>query len=82
MHSAHDIEELQQHLGSTRAGENVQRGEHPVQMHEFAMHHHPINRSNMLSDCFNEFGVGVATGSDGYLYVCQMFRGVSRCVVE
>lgn len=82
MHSVNAIEELQQFLRSSKAGENVQRGDNPLVMHEFAMKNHPINKSNILSDCFNEFGVGVATGGDGHLYVCQLFRGTDKVIVD
>lgn len=82
MHSVGAIKELQTFLGSSKAGENVQRGENPLVMHEYAMVNHPVNKSNILSSCFHEFGVGVATGDDGHLYVCQVFRGATKTKVH
>lgn len=78
IHSVQTIEQLHQFLGTNRAGENIQRGNSVIVMHDQTMLLHEINRNNILSDLFSECGVGVATGLDGQLYVCQMFRGPNQ----
>ena len=74
-HTVHTIEELQHFLAAKRVGENVQRGQSCLEMHEVAMKQHKINRSNILSLSFSEFGVAMVQASDGTLYCCQYFRG-------
>jgi hypothetical protein len=47
-------------------------------MHAETMHHaHAINRSNILSPYFIEFGYAVSVGDVGKLYSCQLFRSIS-----
>lgn len=79
-HSVNYIQELIERLLSDRVAENIQRGDGIVQMHEETMNSTNaccINRSNLLSCCFNEFGSAVALGDDGKLYSCQLFRSSS-----
>jgi hypothetical protein len=47
-------------------------------MHDIAMTHYEVNRSNILSRSYTEVGVGTAKGADGNLYTCQYFRKSSR----
>ena len=68
--------ELMKSLSSRFVAENIQRGYNTVQMHQETMEESrsSVNRSNLLSDCFTEFGSAVAHGKDGKLYSCQLFR--------
>jgi hypothetical protein len=36
-----------------------------------------INRMNVLSEQFTEFGMGIVEGFDGMLYSCQLFRNAT-----
>jgi len=38
------------------------------------------SRENILSNKYTEFGMGTAKGSDGKLYMVQLFRGNSNKV--
>lgn len=76
-HSVSCVAELIQRLSSDRVAENIQRGDDIVVMHEKTMQQECINRSNILSTKFSEFGSAVASGEDGKLYTCQLFRGKS-----
>lgn len=74
-HSVRTIDELMLLLSSAEVAENIQRGDTVEGMHRETMNHtNAINRSNLLSTFFTEFGYGVARGSDGKLYSCQLFR--------
>ena len=74
-HSVLTVEELKLNLSSNTVAENVQRGDDIASMHEETMAStETINRSNVLSPCFNEFGSGCTIGQDGKVYVCQLFR--------
>ena len=74
-HSASTIDELKILLRGNEVAENIQRGDTIVMMHIETMQETDcINRSNVLSSYFTEFGYGVATGSDGKVYCCQLFR--------
>jgi uncharacterized protein YkwD len=78
-HSVQTIAELMERLQNDRVAENIQRGDGIVQMHEDTMNYSTssppcINRTNILSGSFNEFGSAVALGGDGKLYSCQLFR--------
>lgn len=77
-HTMTTIDELMLFLSSIEVAENVQRGESVLEMHEEAMNHvNPVNRSNILSPHFTEYGCAVVRGQDGKLYSCQLFRGES-----
>jgi hypothetical protein len=77
-HSVPTIQELQLLLASDQVAENVQRGDSIPEMHAETMHHaNAINRSNILSPYFVEFGCAVSVGDDGKLYSCQLFRSIS-----
>jgi uncharacterized protein YkwD len=74
-HTVATIEELQLFLSSRQVAENIQRGDNASEMHKETMASvATINRSNLLSPYFTEFGCGVALGRDGKLYCCQLFR--------
>jgi uncharacterized protein YkwD len=78
-HSVQTIAELMERLQNDRVAENIQRGDGIVQMHEDTMNYSTssppcINRTNILSGSFNEFGSAVALGGDRKLYSCQLFR--------
>jgi hypothetical protein len=78
-HSVPTIDELKKLLLATavdiEVAENVQRGDTIHGMHKNTMDHaNVINRSNVLSPYFAECGCGVAVGTDGKLYSCQLFR--------
>jgi Cysteine-rich secretory protein family len=81
-HSVDTIDELQLILSCPQVAENVQRGDSAMQMHAQTMKRHGsrrastsvITRANVLSKQFTKFGYGVALGSDGRFYCCQLFR--------
>merc|ERR1711862_771135 len=73
-HAVNNIETLQSLLASDHVASNVQRGYSVLEMHEKIMKDYPENRENILSSRFDEYGVGLAWGVDGYLYCCQYFR--------
>lgn len=74
-HSVTTIDELVLLLSSTEVAENIQRGDSVEGMHRETMNNvNAINRSNLLSTYFSEFGCGFAIGRDGKLYSCQLFR--------
>jgi uncharacterized protein YkwD len=78
-HSVHSIQDLQRRLQATVVGENIIRGDSVYRMHQETMSTptasvSSINRSNILSKQFTEFGSAVAMGSDGKIYCCQYFR--------
>lgn len=74
-HSVSTIDALKVLLRGRDVAENIQRGDGIVAMHIETMRETAsINRSNVLSAYFSEFGYGVATGSDGKVYCCQLFR--------
>jgi uncharacterized protein YkwD len=60
--------------GWTTIGENVGYGTTLDQV-ESAFEASPPHRANMLSGSFNQIGVGVATGANGFVYVAQEFVG-------
>jgi uncharacterized protein YkwD len=77
-HSVSTISELIVMLSSSQVAENVQRGDSIRSMHNDTMHvDNVINRMNVLSEQFNEFGIGIVEGIDGMLYSCQLFRNAS-----
>ena len=67
--------------GSTRVGENVSKheGRELDEVPEAAMEAwlaSPVHRGNIEKPAFNVSGVGLAVGSDGTIYVTQLFAGV------
>lgn len=75
VHSVPNVQELKRKLAANTVGENVQRGDSMFSMHyETMVGEDSINRSNILSRHFNEFGSAVVHGSDGKLYSCMLFR--------
>ncbi len=60
--------------GYRTVGENVGRG-HTVSGIHGALRASPGHYSNMVNPSFSAFGVGSAYGSDGKLYVTQLFAG-------
>lgn len=74
-HSVSCVQDLQANLHSEHVGENVQRGDFFVEMHNNTMSaDDSISRQNILSEQFNEVGCAVAMGLDGKVYLCQLFR--------
>merc|ERR1712187_148442 len=73
-HAVSSVETLQSLLASDHVASNVQRGYSVPEMHAKALIDYPENRENVLSSRFQEYGVGLAWGKDGYLYCCQYFR--------
>jgi len=69
-HSADNIQELQSRLRSKCVGENVQCGKSERAMMAAQS---DVLRKNVLGN-FTQFGVGAARGTDGKLYLCQLFR--------
>lgn len=60
-----------------RLGENVGRGR-TVESIYFRMMHDSKrvgDRNNLLDRRFSSFGVGIATDSEGDIYICQIFKG-------
>ena len=69
---------LQDKLRATRVGENVLRGDSIRAVHKEMMHHNNNNtpcRHNLLATAFTQFGMGTAMGTDGKLYLVQLFAG-------
>ena len=59
---------------SRRMGENVAAGASIREIHKEMMKV-PTDKHNILHRRYTHFGMGTATGSDGKLYLCQVFRG-------
>ena len=74
-HTSDSNSELQELVNSKSAGENIQRGPNIQAMHEEAMNGGRSAYKNIISRKFTEFGMGTARGSDGKLYMVQLFRG-------
>jgi uncharacterized protein YkwD len=73
------MDALRQKLNSAHVGENVQRGSTIHEMHIKTIQNQVSkNRKNMQDHRFNEFGIGTARGSDGKLYLCQLFRSTKK----
>jgi uncharacterized protein YkwD len=69
-----DVEELCTVLNCLAAGENIQAGESPSELHRSTME---TKSDLILSPTFTEYGMGVAQGKkDGKLYLCHLFRFV------
>lgn len=73
-HSVTSIGALQAKLLSEKVGENIQRGDSICSMHKETMAGASVNRSNILSIHFDEFGSATAIGDDEKVYCCQYFR--------
>eukprot|EP00977_Amphora_coffeiformis_P011164 scaffold2671_cov167-Amphora_coffeaeformis.AAC.2 len=81
--SVNSIEELQDKLQAARVGENTWRGSSIRTMHQEMMRDGPDQRSpycrhNLLAPGFTQFGMGTAVGTDGKLYLVQLFAGDSH----
>jgi hypothetical protein len=74
-HSVKSADNLKRKVHSKYAGENIQRGKSIRSMHSGMMEKGKRSRDNILSKQFTEFGLGTAMGSDGKLYMVQLFRG-------
>jgi len=59
---------------SRRMGENVAVGANIREIHKQMMTI-PCHKHNILHRRYTHFGMGTATGKDGKLYLCQVFRG-------
>jgi hypothetical protein len=64
-----------------KLGENVGRGSSVSQVHNAFMGS-STHRIHILDSAYNQIGVGVVRGSDGYVYITEVFaaRGVSHVV--
>ena len=73
-----DPEELCRILGGDdlghRIGENVAKGTDLRSIHSRMMQDSLSDRNNFLDRRYTSMGVGTARGSDGTLYLCQIFR--------
>jgi hypothetical protein len=74
VHSVASIGELQAKLLANKVGENIQRGDSIGSMHQETLAGASVNRSNILSIYFDEFGSASSIGDDGKIYLCQLFR--------
>lgn len=75
-HSVSCVEELMLRLSSSNVAENVHRGDSVGTMHRETLmgSTDTVNRANLLSPWFNEYGSGTAKGSDGKIYMCELFK--------
>lgn len=72
--SAKTVSELKKRLSAKQVGENVQVGTTIRDMHQRTMlNRRGHARKNILSEKFNEFGMGTAS-MNGKLYMVQLFR--------
>lgn len=77
IHSVDSVDDLKRRHRSQHVGENVQCGQSLRYMHDKTMNDfHSAHRANVLSSQFTEFGIGMARGQDGTIFVCQKFRGI------
>jgi len=74
VHAVEDESELQDKLRAKTVGSNVQRGVSVQVMHEYTLRTKGEALANLVSSQFTELGMGTAQGSDGKLYLCQLFR--------
>ncbi|MBS2017294.1 MAG: CAP domain-containing protein [Deltaproteobacteria bacterium] len=63
-------------LHAKAVGENVARATSITKAHR-ALHASPSHRLNLLRADYTHIGVGVATGDDGTLYVCETFAAAA-----
>jgi hypothetical protein len=61
-------------LSCKSAAENIARGPDATTIHGLCMNEYPGHKRNIISQRFNEFGMGTAIGSDGDIYLVQYFR--------
>lgn len=74
-HSVRTIEELVEQLHAPHAAENIQLGKNVVEMHlETCALPSSVNYCNLVSTVFSQFGSYARRGSDGKMYMCQLFR--------
>jgi uncharacterized protein YkwD len=74
-HSVNSVLALQKRLGSKHVGENVQRGISITHIHRDSMlQKDSFIRRNILSTSFDEMGMSTFIGTDGIMYLCQVFR--------
>ena len=73
-HSCRTVSKLKHHLKSRCVGENVQRGKSVRDIHDNMMSCLD-QRQNVLSPDFADLGIGMSKGTDGMLYMVQLFRG-------
>eukprot|EP00587_Corethron_hystrix_P013524 CAMPEP_0113317874 /NCGR_PEP_ID=MMETSP0010_2-20120614/12638_1 /TAXON_ID=216773 ORGANISM="Corethron hystrix, Strain 308" /NCGR_SAMPLE_ID=MMETSP0010_2 /ASSEMBLY_ACC=CAM_ASM_000155 /LENGTH=187 /DNA_ID=CAMNT_0000175003 /DNA_START=406 /DNA_END=969 /DNA_ORIENTATION=+ /assembly_acc=CAM_ASM_000155 len=59
---------------SNRMGQSVGYGRSHAETHEYLMKG-AGSASRLLDEGYSDIGVGAAWGTNGYLYVCQVFRG-------
>jgi hypothetical protein len=67
------IEELRAKLNKVHVAENVQSGDSITQMHQHVTKDQKVSFQNIMGN-FEEFGMATAKGTDGKLYLCQLFR--------
>jgi hypothetical protein len=60
---------------SRRLGENVAYGKSIRDIHEMMMNTSGSDKNNLLDRRFLTMGMGTAIGTNGGLYMCQIFRG-------
>jgi uncharacterized protein YkwD len=58
-----------------RLGSNVAKGLTIREIHENMMQFKQSHKNNIIDRRFLNFGMGTALGTDGDLYLCQIFRG-------
>ena len=58
--------------GWTYLGDNVGKGSSASQVHRAFMNS-SVHRANILNSHYNQIGTGAVRGSDGYLYVTEVF---------
>jgi uncharacterized protein YkwD len=58
-----------------RLGENVASGSSIREIHRGMMQTSQADKNNILDRRYTSMGMGTALGSDGELYLCQIFRG-------
>lgn len=73
-HSTPDELQSKFNRPSRRLGENVKRGDTIRKIHE-AMMKDVSDKINILDRRYTHMGMATARGSDGNLYLCQVFRG-------
>jgi hypothetical protein len=52
---------------------NVGKGRDILMVHQRMMAQRGTEKANIISSRFKQFGIGMATATDGQLYVCQLF---------
>ena len=86
VHSVSNVQDLQHKLGAPDVGENITRGDSVYRMHQETMsclnNNNNVNRANILSEHFDEFGSAMAFGSDGRIYCCQVFRKKGQLQIQ